>query len=159
MEEALRERLEAADDPIHLEHPPELDDLSPVEVVEYWDEINERLERLERKLSRIAGRTFVLDDEVQDATFFGDLSIDRLAEAGAFESVFVVRFSNFGSLFTAWSSPGMERLHDDVIAELVRAVSFAGFHYVPTDVLYTPYTGRHPYFAGSTWWMRFFDYT
>jgi hypothetical protein len=42
---------------------------------------------------------------------------------------------------------------------LVRAVTYAGFHYARKESLRTPYAGRNPRFAGATWWERFFDYT
>ena len=62
MDQAIRELLEAADDPIHHEEPPDLD----------WERLGERITRLEPKLSRIAGIPFALDDTAEDATFFGD---------------------------------------------------------------------------------------
>ena len=69
-----------------------------------------------------------------------------------------VRFSNFGSLFTTWNSPHAPPLPPRVVEEVVRAVSYAGFQYVPFEALGTPYTGQNPTFNGATWWIRFFDY-
>ncbi len=148
MDQAIRDLLDAADDPIHEEEPPDLD----------FEALSERVARLEPKMSRIAGRTFALDDEVQDATYFCDLSFDRWIGDG-WEMVFAIRFSNFGSLFTAWNPSLTERLPDALVAELVQAVSFAGFQYVPAEALDASYTGRNPAFEGATWWQRFFDYT
>ena len=68
----------------------------------------------------------------------------------------MVRFSNFGSLFTVWSNSDLA--DERAIAEIVKAVSYAGFHYVPGEALKMPYTGRNPTFKGATWDTRFFDY-
>jgi hypothetical protein len=108
---------------------------------------------------RIAGRAFELDDRVQDATFFADLSVQRPGpKPNWIDTVFAVRFSYFGMLCTTWSHCETERLPDEVVEELLAAVSRAGFKYVPAEPLAAPYTGRNPAFAGSSWWIRFFDY-
>jgi hypothetical protein len=119
--------------------------------------------RLQRKLQVIAGKEFLLDDGVEDATFWGDLDVVRVksGERGStvIETAWGVRFSNFGSLITTMSNCPTERLSDRVIAELLQALSYAGFHHVPFEVLGEPSSGRNSYFVGSTWWYRFFDYT
>jgi hypothetical protein len=149
VDDAIRVLLEAADDPVHAYEPPDLD----------WDALGKRLTELRQTVSQIARRRFEVDDEVQDATYFGDIEhLRRNETSNAWEQVLAVRFSNFGSLFTTLQGSEAEPLPDQVIAEVVQAVSYAGFHYVPFDVLGEPYTGRHPAFAGSTWWHRFFDY-
>ena len=51
-----------------------------------------------------------------------------------------------------------ERLPEAQVEEVVRAVSYAGFQYIPVAALDEPYTGPHPAFAGATWWRRFLDY-
>jgi hypothetical protein len=125
---------------------------------------------LQPELERIAGCAFEFDNTVEDATFFADLSIYRLFEKVVLGfvhpqqfmlSVFTLRFSSFGSLFTtssAYEPRDPERLPEHVEAELVRTVSDAGFFYVPEEALSAPYTGTHRRFVGSTWWARFFDY-
>jgi hypothetical protein len=149
MEQSVRELLDAADDPTHVEDDPRID----------WLAIHTRVAALRPELERIAGRAFVLDDRVQDATFFADLSIQRPGtRPNWIDTVFALRFSNFGWLFTTWSHCEAERLPDELAAELVAAVSRAGFRYVPASALDAPYTGRHPGFSGSSWWIRFFDY-
>ena len=142
MDQAIRELLEAPDDQIHDEEPPDLD----------WDATQERVTRLQSKLARITGAHASMSgwSEIQDATFHSEVSL-----LGKGRRV-MVRFSNFGSLFTV--SAASELVHEHVIAEIVQAVSYAGFIYVPEDALATPYTGRNPTFKGATWWGRFFDY-
>lgn len=44
------------------------------------------------------------------------------------------------------------------IRQVIAAVSDAGFVHVPAGELAEQYTGRHPWFAATSWWIRFFDY-
>src|SRR3954452_24551992 len=103
MEQPVRERLEAADTPEGLERPRRFDRKRAIA----------RVAQLKPELERIAGSTFELDDRVEDATFFADLSIYREVERVALGfiapqrfmlSVITVRFSSFGSLFTTLSA-------------------------------------------------------
>ncbi len=73
MDQAIHEVLEAADDSINTEHPPGFE----------WDALSARVDLLRPELERIADRPFDLDDEVQDASFFGDLAIYRMTEEEA----------------------------------------------------------------------------
>jgi hypothetical protein len=160
MEPAVRERLEAADTRRGLERPPRFDGKGAIA----------RVARLKPELERIAGSTFELDDSVEDATFFAELSIYRPFERVVLGfispqrfmlSVVTVRFSAFGELFTmvsAFEPDDPERLPEELEAELVQAVSEAGFVYVSEQALGAPYTGTHRRFVGSTWWNRFFEY-
>jgi hypothetical protein len=103
MDPTVRELLDAADDPVHVEGDPRLD----------WNALHARVAALQPELEQIAGRRFVRDDRVQDATFFTDLSIERTGEQPNWiDTVFAARFSNFGWLFTTWSHCEAERLPD-----------------------------------------------
>src|SRR5436305_1567845 len=100
MEPVVRERLDAADDPVHAEGDPKLD----------WPAIHARVAALRPELERIAGRAFVQDNNVQDASFFTELSIQRPGpRPNWIDTVFAVRFSGFGLLFTTWSHCEAER--------------------------------------------------
>lgn len=154
MEPTIHDLLEAADDPDCAEFPPCYD----------GEALNRRVVALKPELERIAGRSFVLDCCVQDASFFTDLSIQVAGlNPGYIDTVFAVRFSNFGDLFTTWNH-GPEQLTKVLAAELVAAVEVAGFRFVPQEALGQAYTGRHTGFrkmaASSrvTWKTRFFDY-
>ena len=118
----VRHLLEGADDPVHTEFDPGLD--RPA--------IRARVAALRPELEEIAGRAFELDDRAQDASFFADLSLQRPGpKPNWIDTVFAVRFSNFGSLFTTWSHCQAEHLPDEVVDQLLAAVSRAGFRYVP----------------------------
>jgi hypothetical protein len=149
MEARLREILERADDAGRAEYPPGFDRSA----------IRDRLGVLQPELERIAGRAFVLDDNAQDASFFGDLSIQRPGpEPNWIDTVFALRFSNFGELFTTWNHCQVEQIPEQTVAELVAATRQAGFVFVPPSALEETYSGEHPYFRGKPWWPRFFDY-
>jgi hypothetical protein len=149
MEPTVRKLLEQADDPRHAEYPPGFD----------WSALRARVASLQPELERIAGRTFVLDDKPQDASFFGDLSIQQPGpEPNCIDTLFAVRFSNFGDLFTIWNHCHAEELPEAVAAKLVSSVEQAGFRFIPAAALDELYSGRHPGFSGAAWWLRFFDY-
>jgi hypothetical protein len=150
VEQAIRELLDAADDPVHAEYPPEFDRAA----------MRSRVAALQPELERLSGRVFVLDDTAQDASFCIDLTIQRPSpEPNWIDTVFAVRFSNFGELFTTWSHCQAEQLPERVVAELVAEVTRSGFRYVLASALDEPYSGRHPGVGRmDTWWIRFFDY-
>lgn len=149
LEQDIRKLLDSADHPTHTEFDPSSD----------WAGLRASVAALKPELERIAGRPFVLDDTAQDASFFADLSIQKPGpKRNWIDTVFALRFSNFGRLFTAWHHCQSEQLSDEVAAKLVEAVEHAGFRYIPAEALNAEYTGRNPKFAGSSWWIRFFDY-
>jgi hypothetical protein len=149
MEPAIRILLALADDPEHAEYPPTFD----------WSALRARVAALQPELERVAKRRFVLDDKAQDASFWGDLSIQRPAhKPNGIDTVFAVRFSNFAELFTSWHHCEGEQLSKEVAAALIAEVARAGFRFVPPAALDEAYSGRHPGFRGGTWWHRFFDY-
>jgi hypothetical protein len=150
MNPTLRELLDAADDPTHAEYPPGFDRAA----------MRSRVAALQLKLERIVGRAFVLDDTAQDASFCIDLTIQRPGpQPNWIDTVFAVRFSNFGELFTTWRHCQTEALSERVIAEVVTEVERAGFRYIPAAALDEAYSGRHPGVGRLyTWWIRFFDY-
>ena len=148
MHQAVRERLDAADDPVEAYYPETFN----------WSAACDRVRAVQPVLERLVCRPFKLDTGAQDASFFADLSIHRPGpKPGWIDTVFAVRFSNFGDLFTTWAY-GPERLPEAVAAELVRAVEAVGFHFIPPAALEGAYTGRNPGFRSTTWWIRFFDY-
>ena len=150
MDTKLRELLHAADDPMHAEFPPGFDRVA------LWS----RVAALQPKVERIVGRAFKLDNTAEDASFSIDLTIEQpAAEQNWIDTVFAVRFSNFGNFFTTWSHCETEQLSERVIAEVVAEVERVGFRYIPATALDEPYTGRHPEVGCIyTWWIRFFDY-
>lgn len=99
MDPAVRRLLESADDPDNVEYPRSFD----------WNGLRNRVIALQPVLESIAGRAFVLDDNVQDASFFGDLEILAAGPEAIYPHakqthvVFALRFSNFAGLFSSWN--------------------------------------------------------
>jgi hypothetical protein len=148
MDHATLTILHGVDHPRQAEFPPEFD----------WPALRQRIIDLQPQLERIVGRPFLLDDKAQDASFFGDLTIQRPGpKPSEVDTVLAIRFSNFGNLFTTWSY-GSEQFPAPVIDSLAQVVSAAGFSYVRTEDLDEQYSGSNPVFSKTTWWARYFDY-
>lgn len=149
MDPRTRQLLLDADDPVAYEMPAGFD----------WQRAMTRVRALVPILEAIVGRPLTLDEHVQDASFFTDVACHREAThpgmGRVFEVIIAVRFSSFGDLFTVTFAADVAA---DVVSRVIDAVSDAGFVHVPADELAEPYTGRHPSFAATSWWIRFFDY-
>ncbi|MBD2102670.1 hypothetical protein [Leptolyngbya sp. FACHB-261] len=154
MDKATLNLLNAADDPQESEAPKGFDYVKEIEAVE----------RIKPELERIVGRLFVLDENVQDASFFTELSIrqselEYMAGIGnVILTVLAIRFSAFGKLFTVWSNSTKEKVNRNLIDEVVATLQDHGYVYVDADALQESYTGSHTDFKDTTWWLRFFDY-
>ena len=135
------------DDPLACECPVGFD----------WRAAIDEVRRLKPALDAIAGRTFELDDQVQDASFFAELAIRKPASR-AIETVFAVSFSSFGRLFTDWSNCESECLPGANADAILQHIWNAGFAYVSGEALSLPYSGRNPYFVGRDWRDRYFSY-
>jgi len=155
MERAVRALLEAADDAEGFEVPANDWEAFPYKV--YEQEILEIQHRLHDDLGLVLQR----DGNVQDASFLDDLRI--LSSVPDQPNTFVVplciRFSNFGKLFTVWSS--LDSIPSEYpLADIVVRVEGFGWRYVPVEELDEPYDGRNERLRGAntSWWARFFDW-
>jgi len=121
-----------------------------------------RVEDLKPKLDTILGRSLQLDKNVQDASFFTELSILESPKNGMniYHCVLGVRFSSFGNLFTVWSNSIVEKINEARVAKVIAETEEAGFIYIDTETLEQRYTGKNQYLAGNieNWRERFFDY-
>jgi hypothetical protein len=136
-----------ADDPVACEYPAGFD----------WSRAIAEVRSLKPEVERIAGRTFQLDDQVQDASFFAELAVRKPSER-VIETVFSASFSCFGRLFTDWANCASERLPPQTATAIIERIRWAGFVHVSEVALALPYSGRNPVFDGQTWGNRFFDY-
>lgn len=124
-----------------------------------WDEAISRVRRLKPEIEQLVGRPFEIDENVQDASFFTDLSLHTpSAKPNFIDTVLAVRFSAFGNLFTVWSACSSEQLPPSVVEQVIKTTENHGFIYVNADELNEPYTGQHEGFKTMSWWIRFFDY-
>lgn len=149
MDAGIRKVLDDNDCPEPNEYPLDFD----------WSATQARVAALKAELERITAREFEHDDGVQDATFCADLSLERRHTGNVIETVFALRFSNFGELFTTWQCCSSESLPEDTVSRLIWEAEYAGFRFVPPEALDAPYDGRCSGFLGRSWWYRYFDYT
>lgn len=141
--------LQAADDPVHAEQPAGFD----------WPAAIARVRAVIPELEQIARAPFVLDTNVQDATFFADLSIQQPGSAPSqIDTIIAFRFSSFGNLFTTWRPVAAAQLARETLQQLIAAIERQGFIYVEAAQLHSPYTGSHLSFGQTSWWYRFFDW-
>jgi hypothetical protein len=148
MNPVILERLRAADDPVEYEAPTNFN----------WRTAVDKVRNFKQKLQAHIERDLTLDDQVQDASFFADLAIYRQsAKLGVIESALIVRFSTFGNLVTVYDVRS-EEAPAETVTRVIELVEQEGFSYVDRASLEEPYSGVHPYFAGYTWWYRFFEY-
>jgi hypothetical protein len=111
-------------------------------------------------LEEFCGREFALDDQVQDATYFASLVIEKREETPFphVTAVIEIPFSNFGNLFTLAGNSQKETLEQSVIADIVSRLESFGFRFVDGRSLDEPYDGPNASFHGATWRDRFFNY-
>jgi hypothetical protein len=153
MEATKLKLLESVDDAQACECPNNFD----------WHESISRVRALKSRLESIVGHEFVMDENVQDASFFTDLAIlgqeHYVSGIGkAVGSRIVIRFSCFGKLFTIFSTSDDEKLDESIVDGIIAEVQRYGFIYVEADGLEEIYSGINPHLKGQTWWIRYFDY-
>lgn len=155
MDDEVLNTLHAADDPIWWECPREFP----------WDAELGGVRSLQGHLESIVGHALVLDDRIQDASHFAELSweADPRKVTGLPGQVVLtyvaIRFSAFGRLVTIWGNVPEAPVSDGLRTRLNAALTQAGYVPVPYDDLDSPYTGINRFAAEiGTWWLRYFDY-
>lgn len=124
----------------------------------------ERAARVRKDLARTFKRYFTLEDDQQDAFFWGALHDPRTDVAGATQPV-SMRFSFCGNLAATWTLDNHEPLLDDEKRVIESILRRHGFTWVDGDILRASrYDGKYEYFkswhynAPASWWDRFFEY-
>jgi len=139
--------LQAADDPVGVEFP----------LKATWGD-RRRIDALVPRIEAILGRKLQVDDSAQDASFHSDVTLCEPGGGTLIETIFALRFSNFGNLVSAWTSYPEWRIPAVALHAVNEAAREAGFVPVDAGDLQAAYTGTNSAFKGSTWWIRFFDY-
>lgn len=155
MDDGVLNTLRAADDPVEWECPVNFPQQKQMD----------RVRSMQGHLESLVGHVLVLEDQVQDASYFAELSwpTEPRKVAGHRGRVILtqlaIRFSAFGRLVTVWGNVPEAPISDRVRASLESALSQAGYVPVPCDALDSPYTGIHKFAAEiKTWWACYFDY-
>lgn len=145
MKQETLELLKKYDDHENWEYPSDFN----------WSVEIKKVEELIPYLKELIGKPIVLDDKMQDASFFAELSHDEDLSVSGFN----IRFSAFGNLFTLWQMHNSFTVTPEVKQKVIDFVSSKGFTYIdPTD-LGEEYPGKE-YGIPSicTWWDRYFDW-
>lgn len=153
MEAAKLKLLESVDDSQECECPSTFD----------WQGSMSRVKALKSRLESLVGIKFLMDEHVQDASFFTDLSIpggkSYVSGIGLISgSRIIIRFSCFGNLFTVYSTDEDEKLEESLVEGIIAETARDGFVYVEADGLEEKYSGINPRLQGQSWWVRYFDY-
>ena len=153
MNDQLLATLLPADHATGCEAPPDFE----------WELAMQAVRALRPIAETITGRSFEIDEQVQDASFFTDLAIyeDESSDQGGSirHTILALRFSAFGNLFTTWSvCPDHAKLDAKMVQQLILVAEDAGLVYVCASDLDGEYTGPNLHFENTSWWTRFFDY-
>ncbi len=124
-----------------------------------------RIRELQPLLEAIVGARMELDENVEDASYFAELSWQTppgpVPGVGArvILTYVAVRFSALGRLATVWGcvpERPVERALEQKLATLLEA---HGYLFVPRAFLEEPYDGVNRFAPQiRDWWCRFFDY-
>lgn len=117
---------------------------------------------LAKDLQSLFGLEFKIDNQVQDASFFGDIIIPHdLVINPEPNYLYSIRISNFGSLATLTFDESYSNTIKDKIIHKLEKHSFI---FISSDDLEEEYDGNFLKFnkiiggEKPSWWIRYFDY-
>lgn len=126
-------------------------------------ELRKSIGRLVERLNARFATRFVLDDQVQDASFQCDIELPStllLPHPSYVKGT--IRISSFGKLASICFE---ELISADHAIAVKDELGKEGFIYVPADALDIEYDGQFEEFKQlyggrqkATWWIRYFDY-
>ena len=123
------------------------------------DELRQSVLQVHAALQRELGVALQRDGQVQDASFHDELS--TLYEIGPrqYGVDLGIRFSNFGRLFTVYTTRETFAPDYDLLA-IISIVERHGWRHIPYTALDAPYNGVNAKLCDgkTTWWVRYFDY-
>jgi hypothetical protein len=153
MDRRIHELLLSNDSSTHWEYPPGFD----------WAGAWEAVRRYQAAAEEILGYPLKADNQVEDASFFGELFV---FEEGAVRPPvtalvykIAIRFSSFGRMATIHTNSRQSDLGRYPVDRLAELLEEHGFVYVPAAALDEPYDGVVPNVPKDfTWGTRYFDY-
>lgn len=127
-----------------------------------YDQLKSHVADLVHKLEGIFNLEFVIDDQIQDASFFCDIRIPTaLLATPKTNTGYSIRISNFGSLATLTFD---EEYPEDVKRKLKDTLARKNFVFIQSDDLEEVYDGAFTKFyeilgrPRPSWRTRYFDY-
>lgn len=127
-----------------------------------YNKLRTQVTKLVNELQKTFDLNFVLDDQVQDASFFADIRIPHeLVNNARTELGYSLRISNFGNLSTI---NFQDEYSEATTNKFIEVLERNGFSYVNADELDNDYDGTFEQFRNSqgqysnTWYIRYFDY-
>jgi hypothetical protein len=140
-----------ADNLDRVEHPESYD----------WSGAMAQVRELIPIVEHLTGRTFAVDEQVQDASYLTDLAtydvVKRPGKHTELVAVLAIRFSNFGRMFTVWWNTSTP-LPAETVSRVIDVVRERGYLYVDSAALDASYSGGNPRWKGVSWYTRFFSY-
>src|SRR5262249_41989412 len=111
----------------------------------------------------LLGQPLRVDDQVQDASFFGELFVfeEGAVRPSVTAMVFkmAIRFSSFGRMATIHTNSALSDLGRYPEDRLAALLAEDGCVSIPGEALVEQYDGVMPNVSADfTWWLRFFDY-
>lgn len=118
---------------------------------------------IKSKIENIISNELTIDECVQDASFFTELSTLKKSQNDGESFVYLyelsIRFSLFGNMVTIFSNTENNALNKYPIKEIVDMLQSDGYIYINSELLDEPYDGINKYISKKdTWWTRYFDY-
>jgi hypothetical protein len=161
MKDSVEKILLNADDDIQCEWPSDF----------AWEKELDRVHAIKPKIEKVLGCELVLDDSIQDASYFASLALLKyvppdpnlytapgIERGGTYYSIICISFSCFGNLSTIGSSVDpKERFPNEKIDSVGNILNENGYIYIPEEYLLEKYNGNNPHFKDSTWGERFFS--
>lgn len=148
LKEELSDYLELLirfDDEVNLEYPSNFN---------YTDSI-EKVEKLQQILKDNYKLEFILDKNIQDASYFAQLDIfPNERKEKILIPLISISFSNFGNFVSIHGKEIDNYPKDKIIKEINNY-----FRYIPSTVLEFEYTGNNQVVNGNTWKCRYFNYS
>lgn len=124
--------------------------------------LSQKVLLLKQELDKTFSTNFLIDDQIQDASFFCDIKIPEfLIEDFRNNLNYSIRISNFGYLSTI-------NFEEEIIQEVVAIIKVTllklDFTYISSDYLDIAYDGKFEAFKNisnhtkATWYTRYFDW-
>jgi len=107
---------------------------------------------LRAKLQHIIGRSLLIDEQVQDASYLTHLCLLHTAERETSPKILLnIYFSNFGRLFTIWSDCSTDEFSGEMLEQVKTTTESHGFKFVDSSELDEPYTGINGEIRNATY--------